>query len=396
MTRLICDKNPPHVLREYCKHGWKKCSGCLHFLIKDEKKDEILCPECRKYPATKPPAPINPFGNEDAFVLTAPFLCAFSGEQHGEKAKEELEQIRNYRGPQIEGMPVHFCEMCQLNFVVGVEPYYAKHPSHRRRGRIECGPCIVVRVDPVDYRLVNESTQFNTILSYGKVSKFNTEFGNSSRNDLMNNFDNIDIIGILELIRYLNIHVIRERTKMMYENTYTNSADFASITQRLSIVVLTAMKVELLQFLLKAHKLKFDSIYKSFLETDEKGRIIKEYHVSPLRFNLIFGFIQKVRDLTSLGIQLHWKPTQPVKLTVDARQKFLREALHLPPLDHDRLSHRKRGNSAQDMDTSSLRPLDLESIREDPDASLLESRKLQKTPRPTLDPTEPGHTAYFV
>ncbi|KAI0152503.1 hypothetical protein F4776DRAFT_602077 [Hypoxylon sp. NC0597] len=294
-----------------CKlHGVRTCNICLHCIT--EAADGSI-PDPIDDPRIPYPESKHSIKPRFEFLGDVP-MATLSNEQ------TNPDELREFA-----------CEQCELRYWGGDGMgTYAVHPSHICANGLRFIP---VWVHPIMFSRNSERVECSAFFIFDTKSKMNATYKCMSKSDYGSadwNLENSEIAALTQLLTYVEEKLIPYRKLLTNDYLYTNSEYFAARAWRFHLIVVTSLNPAVLSLLLRAHKLKYSSRRKAFVERNVLGMVTSKIPTTEERWYQMVSFVQKVKDLAALGIQVYWDTMEHDKCYETARAKFVDQPSQLP------------------------------------------------------------------
>ncbi|KAI0009968.1 hypothetical protein F4779DRAFT_639799 [Xylariaceae sp. FL0662B] len=224
------------------------------------------------------------------------------------------------------------CNECGLFYMPAGGPgSFQLHPSHV----CEDGQrYLTVYVCPLKFERRSGNIVCTAFYKFGpNGSRMNSTYEclvASSDGTVEQNLDNAEISALLGLLKAVEDDIIPARQAMVLDTVHTNSPLFAARAWMFRLIVGTPLNEAVLDFLLNAPTLKYSPKREAFVKTT-LGWITKSYPASAARRQLTVQFIQRVKRLAMLGIQVYWMPLEQSDSTKNAKAAFSDQPLPYQP-----------------------------------------------------------------
>ncbi|KAI1503196.1 hypothetical protein F5X99DRAFT_407276 [Biscogniauxia marginata] len=255
----------------------------------------------------------------------------------------------------LAGLPYYYCRECQLTYVAGGGPgRYKAHPSHINYDNHRY---LIAAIIPEEYERSLRNITCRASYIFGSPnSPHNGLYEvsvNSDPGSVEWNFDNAEILALTGLLCNVEKNIIPRRKDLVRDALYTNSSYFEGQAWRFRLVVITPLNPAVLKLLLKAHKLKYSKRRSAFVET-RLGFLTKKYPASNERRTQVSCFVETVKRLAELGIQVYFRSIFPTLETTKARKAFMNQPSTLVPQNFGQVFHdqRRTGSSQSFVDQS--------------------------------------------
>ncbi|KAI1416741.1 hypothetical protein F5Y13DRAFT_152971 [Hypoxylon sp. FL1857] len=308
-----------------CKrHHLLTCKVCLHSINSTE---DGLIPH--PTPETWIPCPESAHSIEPRYEKFDP-TPALRG-YHDGLSPEDRERLVNDRSAlehrSADGTPYFSCAKCKLRYFSGGGGVALYHPSHVSSNGQRY---VLMSVHPLEFSRTPETIETSALAFFDDDSPMNVTFDFGSNLDTVDtadwNLDNVEITILVSALVYVKKNVIPHRKSLVEKHLYTNSEYFAGQAWRFTLVVFTSINASLLDFLLQAHKLKYNRDRGLLLERDERKQPIKEFPATEARWHLASDFVGVVKQLADLGIQVLFRQCEPDQRHEEARASFRDES----------------------------------------------------------------------
>ncbi|KAI1142441.1 hypothetical protein F5Y05DRAFT_226762 [Hypoxylon sp. FL0543] len=223
------------------------------------------------------------------------------------------------------------CDECALRYWAGGGiGMYGVHPSHicsNGQRYILAWAC------PFKFARGVEMIECSAYFHFNDRSPMNINYKCMLRPDegtADSNLDNAEIAALTQLLTHVEEKLIPHRKELVKDYLYTNSEYFAGQAWRFRLVVFTYLKPDVLELLLKAHQMEYSAKRKAFIERDMQGVVTKRFRATKERQYQTARFIQKVKDLASLGIQVYWARMEDDARYMAARTRFMDDPYQFP------------------------------------------------------------------
>ncbi|KAI0594978.1 hypothetical protein F4775DRAFT_605556 [Biscogniauxia sp. FL1348] len=330
------------------RHGFPTCHICLHSINTNHYGDILtFSPGSESHHKVDPlfdgvMKPIyNLIGSRDGLGPAVE-----KADIKDRSAHELFDMNLDIKGTTVAGLPYYYCSKCELAYLAGGGPgRYQAHPSHINYDNRRY---IIAGAFPEKYnRSLNKISCKAAYLFGGDNSSYNAVYEikvGSDNGSVEWNLDNADISALTGFLAYVEKYIIPKRKALVREVVHTNSSYFAGQAWRFQLVVITSLNPKLLKLLLKAHKLKYSKKRGAFIER-KLGIVTKKYPASEERRAQISWFVDSVKHLADLGIQIYWRSVIPSAETTEARKAFRNQppTVKMQSRDQGLLEKERRG-----------------------------------------------------
>ncbi|KAI5921612.1 hypothetical protein F4810DRAFT_677833 [Camillea tinctor] len=333
---------------KFCSHGFPTCHVCLHSINTNHNGDILtFTPESESHHKVEPlfDGTMKPVSNLIGYREgLGPTVEKADIKDRSANSNEVFDMNLDTKGETVAGLPYYYCSDCGFAYLAGGGPgRYQSHPSHVNYDNRRY---IIAGAFPEKYNRSLNKISCRAAYLFGGDNSYNAVYEikvGSDNGSADWNLDNADISVLTGLLAHVEKYIVSKRKELVRNALNTNSGYFAGQAWRFQLVVITSLRPKLLKLLLKAHKLKYSKKRSAFIER-KLGIITKKYPASDERRAQITWFVDSVKHLAELGIQIYWRSVVPSAQTTDARKAFTNQPSTMRPQNCDQDVHEKEQN----------------------------------------------------
>ncbi|KAI1802853.1 hypothetical protein F4811DRAFT_572606 [Daldinia bambusicola] len=312
--------------RLFCKtHGLLTCRACLHSVNIDENnripKNAADLPE----PAGKPHA-VEPRFERFEMAKRVKMM-----NRSGLHPTEQGNISEKYLLPKaVRRMEKHYeCRRCKLMFLAAGGPgCYGAHPSHISP---DGQRYILVTALSSSFARDSSTISWHGELFFGHQSPVNAVYKGMLPLDTEDPtwaIETAKVAALTVLLLHIRKFVFSYRSATVDRHIYTNSTYFGEEARLFQVIVQTNLNETFLEFLGKVQAMEFSDSEKAYYEVDNGGVRIKKYPTTHIRQIRISRFLDILKELAEMGIQVHWSTEGR---DVDAKETSIKEVHVSPP-----------------------------------------------------------------